>query len=196
MSTSSPIRHVALTDPPFVQSLFGNTRWAILWFIARLYVGYSWLTSGWGKLNSPDWMQTGEGLKGFWQHAVQIPQSPARPPIAYSWYRDFIQFLLDTGQYTWFAKLISIGEFLVGIALILGLLTGFAAFFGGFMNWNFMMAGSASTNPVMCLLSILLILAWKTAGWYGIDRWLLLKLGTPWRPGMVLSQHSKEKESA
>jgi thiosulfate dehydrogenase [quinone] large subunit len=195
MSTSSPTRHVTLTDPPFAQSLFGSTRWSWLWLLARLYVGYSWLTSGWGKLNSPDWMQTGEALKGFWQQAVQIPQPPARPLIAYTWYRDFIQAMLDSGQYTWFAKLISIGEFVVGIALILGLLTGIAAFVGGFMNWNFMMAGSASINPVMCLLSILLILAWKTAGWYGIDRWLLPMLGTHWKPGVVFSRHTQEKES-
>jgi thiosulfate dehydrogenase (quinone) large subunit len=34
-------------------------------------------------------------------------------------------------------------------------------------------------------LSILLILAWKTAGWWGLDRWLLPMLGTPWKPGRV-----------
>jgi thiosulfate dehydrogenase (quinone) large subunit len=34
-------------------------------------------------------------------------------------------------------------------------------------------------------LSILLILAWKTAGWWGLDRWLLPLLGTPWKPGRV-----------
>lgn len=28
-----------------------------------------------------------------------------------------------------------------------------------------------------------LVLAWKTAGWIGLDRWLLAALGTPWRPG-------------
>ena len=41
------------------------------------------------------------------------------------------------------------GELLIGIALIVGALTGIAAFFGGFMNWNFMMAGSASANPLL-----------------------------------------------
>lgn len=30
------------------------------------------------------------------------------------------------------------------------------------------------------LISMLLILAWKVAGWYGLDRWLLPRLGTPW----------------
>ena len=57
---------------------------------------------------------------------------------------------------------------------------GIAAFFGAFMNFNFMLAGSASTNPVLFLGGIILILAWKNAGYWGLDRWLLQRLGTPW----------------
>jgi len=77
------------------------------------------------------------------------------------------------------------GELLVGLALILGAFVGIASFIGGFMNWNFMMAGTASINPVLFTLSILLILAWKMAGWWGLDRWLLPLLGTPWQPGKL-----------
>ena len=71
----------------------------------------------------------------------------------------------------------------VGILLLLGAFTGIAAILGGFMNFNFMLAGSASVNPVFFLLQVLLILAWKVAGWYGLDRWLLPRLGTPWYRG-------------
>jgi thiosulfate dehydrogenase [quinone] large subunit len=95
--------------------------------------------------------------------------------------------LLDTNSYTWFSKLVTAGELLIGIALILGMFSGIAAFFGGFMNWNFMMAGSASTNPVMFVLAVFLVLAWKTAGWWGLDRWLLPLLGTPWQPGRLFT---------
>ena len=182
-----PRNTVVFEDPPFARSLFGSTRWAWLWLIVRVYLGYSWLTSGLGKLSNPAWVQTGVALKGFWERAVLVPQAPARPLIAFDWYRTFIQFLLDSGSYTWFAKLITAGELLIGIALILGLFTGIAAIFGGFMNWNFMMAGTASINPVLFLLSILLVLAWKVAGWWGLDRWALAALGTPWRPGRVFS---------
>ncbi|GIK72278.1 MAG: hypothetical protein BroJett021_12660 [Chloroflexota bacterium] len=182
MTSQNRRSDVTITDPPFVVSLLNSTRWAWLWLIVRLYVGYMWLVSGWPKLGNPDWVQTGVALKGFWERAVVIPDPPARPPIAFDWYRGFIQFLLDSGSYTWFAKLIVAGELLLGIALILGAFVGIAAFFAGFMNWNFMMAGAASTNPVLFTLSILLILAWKTAGWWGLDRWLLPRLGTPWRP--------------
>ena len=30
----------------------------------------------------------------------------------------------------------------------------------------------------MLILAVLLILAWKVAGWYGLDRWVLTFLGT------------------
>ncbi|MGH2395401.1 MAG: DoxX family protein, partial [bacterium] len=92
---------------------------------------------------------------------------------------------LDLQVYTWFAKIISYGELLIGIALVIGAFVGIAAFFGAFMNINFMLAGAASTNPVLFTVAILLILAWKVAGYYGLDRWLLPALGTPWRPGRV-----------
>ncbi len=42
------------------------------------------------------------------------------------------------------------------------------------------MAGSASTNPLLFVAAIILVLAWKTAGHYGVDRFLLPRLGTPW----------------
>ncbi len=193
MSNKVPSTTEVFADPPFAQSLFNSPKWAWLWVIARLYVGYSWLTSGIGKLSNPAWTQTGEALKGFWERAVAIPDAPARPLIAFDWYRGFLQSMIDAGAYTWFSKIIYIGEILIGVALILGLFTGIAAFFGGFMNWNFMMAGSASTNPVLFTLSILLVLAWKTAGWWGLDRFLLPALGTPWQPGKAFGQKPPEK---
>ncbi len=78
-----------------------------------------------------------------------------------------------------------IGELLVGIALILGLFTGIAAFFGGFMNMNYLLSGSIAINPIMLLLAFLLITAWRTAGWWGADRWVLPALGTFRQPGTI-----------
>lgn len=60
------------------------------------------------------------------------------------------------------------------------MLTGIAAFFGATMNMSFLLAGTVSSNPVMFMIAIVLILAWKVAGWYGLDRWVLPRLGTPW----------------
>ena len=132
-----------------------------------------------GKISNPGWVSTGEALKGFWANAVQIPET-GRPPISFDWYRSFIQYMLDTQSYTWFAKLVAYGELLIGIALILGAFTGIAAFFSGFMNWNFMMAGSASINPLLFIAAVGLILAWRVAGYLGADYFLLPWIGTPW----------------
>jgi thiosulfate dehydrogenase (quinone) large subunit len=45
------------------------------------------------------------------------------------------------------------------------------------------MTGTASFNAWLGLLALPLILGWKVAGWYGLDRWLLPLLGTPWHRG-------------
>lgn len=190
-SNVNPRGNVVIKDPPFARDLFENTRWSWLWLIMRLWLGYTWLSSGLGKLQNPAWTQTGEALQRFWQSAAQVPEAPARPAIAFDWYRVFIQSLLDAQAFTWFAPLIVAGEILIGVALLLGAFVGIAAFFGAFLNWNFMMAGTASINPLMFVLTILLILAWKTAGWIGLDRWLLPLIGTPWQPGPVLSRGSQ-----
>ena len=188
MREPSRSNDIIFTDPPAAVRLFGSPKWSWLWLIARLYVGYEWFSAGIGKLSNPAWTQTGAALKGFWTASVAVPAAPAHPPVAFGWYRAFLQMLLDAQAYTWFSKLVVAGELLIGIALILGLFTGIAAFFGGFMNWNFMMAGSASTNPVLFSLAIVLILAWKTAGWLGLDRWVLPLVGTPWQPGKVFTK--------
>ncbi len=183
-------KSIVIDDPPLVKDLLNNVRWSWLWLLLRLYLGWTWLSSGLEKLENPGWYSTGEALKGFWERAVQVPEAPARPPIAFDWYRGFIQFLLDSSAYTWFAKVIMTGELLIGITLILGAFVGISAFLGAFLNWNFMMAGTASINPLMFVFTILLILAWKTSGWIGLDRWLLPALGTPWSPGRGLRARS------
>ena len=61
----------------------------------------------------------------------------------------------------------------VGIGLILGCLTGLAATGGLLMNVSYLLAGSASINPVLAAVQVPIILAWKVAGWWGLDRWVL-----------------------
>ena len=168
-----------VANPPAARFLFDDTRFAVVWLIVRVLAGLTWLQSGAHKLGDPAWMQTGEALKGFWTSAVKIPAT-GMPPIAFDWYRSFIQGMLDNQSYVWFAKLVAIGEFLVGVFLILGLFVGIAAFFGAFMNWNYLMAGSTSLNPILVVAALLLMLAWKTAGYYGLDRFVVPLLGATW----------------
>lgn len=171
-------------DPPLARFLFNDTRMAFLWLGLRIWLGYQWVHAALGKIDNPAWVETGAALKGFWTGAVAIP-AEGRPAIAFDWYRNFIQAMLDAEAYVWFGKLVAYGELLVGIALIIGAFTGIAAFFSGLMNWNFMMAGSASTNPMLFLIAVGLILAWKTAGYIGADYFLLSWLGTPWKGDKV-----------
>lgn len=180
MSAITARKGTLVQDPPLARLLFSDSRAGWLWLALRVWLGITWIQSSLGKLTNPKWVETGEALQGYWLNAVKIPET-GRPPISFDWYRSFIQFLLDTQSYTWFAKLVAYGEVLIGIALILGAFTGIAAFFGAFMNWNFIMAGSASTNGLLIVAAILLVLAWKVAGFIGADYFLLRWLGTPWQ---------------
>ncbi|MCC7451911.1 MAG: DoxX family protein [Anaerolineae bacterium] len=169
-----------VTNPPIARLLFEDTRFSVVWLVVRVLLGLAWIDAASHKLGVPGWMETGASLKGFWTNAIKVDAATGKGPIAFDWYRSFLQGMLDSGAYVWFAKLVAVGELLIGVALILGAFVGIAAFFGAFMNWNFIMAGTASTNPLLFVAAILLVLAWKTAGYYGADRVLLSWLGTPW----------------
>ncbi len=178
-------REINIEGPAFARFLFNNTRAGLVWLPIRLFVGISWLESGLGKITNPEWTTGGAALRTYWERAAAIPEQ-GRPPITYEWYREFLKILLAGNHETWFSWIIMFGELAVGAGLILGALTGIAAFFGAFMNMSFLLAGSASTNPIMFTLAVGLMLAWKVAGWYGLDRYLLPRLGTPWRPGELV----------
>lgn len=168
-----------IDSPKSVRWLLTSPVAAWVWLIPRLWIGWKWVQAGQQKIVDPEWVGTGVALQGYWQRAVAIPET-GRPPISFDWYRSFIQTLLDVGAHTWFASLVAWGELAVGVALALGAFTGFAAFAGAFLNWNFMMAGSASTNPILFVVAIGLILAWRVAGYVGLDFFLLPWIGTPW----------------
>jgi thiosulfate dehydrogenase [quinone] large subunit len=169
-------------EPPFARFLFASTAASWLWLIVRLYLGYEWLSAGIGKLGSPAWTgaQAGAAVTGFANGA--LAKAGGEHPDVTGWYSWFLQNLVipNAGVFGW---LVTLGELAVGAALILGALTGIAAFFGVVMNANYLLAGTVSTNPILIILGALLMLAWRNAGWIGLDRWLLPALGTPWQPG-------------
>lgn len=175
---------IQIPEPPVAKFLFADTRMAWLWLPLRLYLGYEWLVAGWGKVTSPLWTgdQAGVALQGFVKGAL-AKTGGAHPDVS-GWYGSFLDGFVSSNA-SWFAPLVAWGEVAVGVALILGLFTGIAAFFGAFMNMNFLLAGAVSSNPIMFIGQLVIILAWRTAGWIGLDRWVLSWLGTPWQRGSV-----------
>lgn len=173
-----------IDEPPVARTIFGSTRLAWLWLILRVYVGYEWISAGYGKLTSSAWTgaQAGSAITGFVQHALTLASGDH--PAVQGWYAAFLRNVVLTHPGVW-AIMIAWGETLVGIGLVLGIFTGIAAFFGSLLNVNYLLAGSISTNPILFVVATWLVLAWRTAGWWGLDRWLLPALGTPWRPGLV-----------
>ena len=183
-----------VADPPLARFLFSDTRMAPVWLLVRIYVGWAWLEAGWHKVQdvgaTSNYIIDGAGILAFWNRIVVVPAPPARATITYDWYRNFIQFLIDNDAANIMGKVIAFGETAVGLGLIIGAFVGVAAVAGAFMNLNFMLAGSASTNPVLLLLGMLLVLAWKTAGYIGLDRFLLPLVGTPWKAPKIDKQVS------
>jgi thiosulfate dehydrogenase [quinone] large subunit len=171
---------VLIQDPPIARFLFQGTIASWFWLVVRIYVGWDFLDAGWHKFQTADWMDgSGRAILGFWNAALGT--TPAgKPVITFDWYRSFIQFLVDSHAEGWFSYVIVFGELAVGLGLILGAFVGLAAMGGLLMNTAFLLAGTTSTNPVLVLLGVLLILAWKNAGYIGLDQYLLPMLGTPW----------------
>jgi thiosulfate dehydrogenase [quinone] large subunit len=144
----------------------------------RLFLGWEWLDAGWHKLQDPKWFQTGEALRAYWERAATVPEPPGRPAITYPIYRSVIQYMLDNNWETWFNYAIIFGELLIGLGLLVGGLTAIAAFFGMLMNFTFLFAGSVSSNPTFIILGLLIIVGWRVAGWWGLDRFILGWLGS------------------
>jgi thiosulfate dehydrogenase [quinone] large subunit len=136
-------------------------------------------------------LQVGDAVAGFARGALERGTAGDHPDIAYSWYVNWLEWLRDSGH-TFFGPLVAIGEVVIGICLILGLFTGIMAFLGAILNFSFVFAGSAGVNPAMILVSGLLILAWRNAGWYGLDRFVLPRLGTPWHRGELFDRRGGE----
>lgn len=171
-------QYVVVPENPVSMFLFSSTRSAWIWLILRLYLGYEWLKSGVHKITSDAWTgsNAGAAVQGFVTGALEKSAIGKDVP---GWYASFLESVVLPNAKL-FSYMVAYGEVLVGLGLVLGLLTGIAAFFGGLMNASFLFAGTVSMNPLFFILATWIVLAWKVAGWYGLDRWALPLLGTPW----------------
>jgi len=150
-----------------------------------------WIRSG--TVTTPDGQQTqqvGDAVAGFARGALERGTAGEHPDVAYSWYVNFLEWVRDTGH-TVIGPVVAVGEVVIGICLIIGLFVGIMAFLGAILNFTFVFAGSAGVNPAMIAVAGLLILAWRNAGWYGLDRYVLPRLGTPWHRGELFAREGR-----
>lgn len=175
---AKPTDFATYPEPRISKLIFGSRMSVPFWTVVRIYLGYLWLTAGWGKATSSAWVgpEAGGAVTGFLNRALTL--TTGEHPSVQGWYAWLIETVFIPNA-ALMSHLVAFGEVLVGIALIFGFLTGISAFFGGFMNAAFLFAGTISTNPLMFVLATWLVLAWRVAGYWGLDRWVLPRLGAP-----------------
>jgi thiosulfate dehydrogenase [quinone] large subunit len=176
-----------IPEPKLARFLFSDTRLSWVWLIVRVYVGWQWVSAAIDKLQGPGWIGTGAGtaLKGF--VGGSIAQTAGANANVQGWYATLLKDIVLPHVAEW-SYVITFGELACGLGLILGVFTGIAAFGGAFMNMNYMLAGAVSINPILLFLELLLILAWRVAGYMGVDFALLPLVGTPWKRGPLPKQ--------
>lgn len=133
--------------------------------LVRIYLGWHWMTAGWGKLTE------GFDAGGFLSGAVANPVV-SHDVLAYPGWVSFLEsFAVPNAGL--FSTLIPLGEFCVGLGLILGCLTTAAAFFAMVMNFSFLFSGTISSNPMDILMAVFIAAAGYNAGKFGLDRYVL-----------------------
>ena len=153
----------------------------LVWLIARLWLGYEWLMAGYEKVfgeGSAAYVgsKAGSGVAGFLKGALAkstlnptLPAAQAAHPTVQTWYAYLVRDVFLPNA-TLFSYLVAFGELLVGIALIVGIFTHFAAVMGVVMNLAYLFAGTTSTNPNMLVVGLVILLAGGVAvGYYGLD---------------------------
>ena len=149
-----------------------NKYFNIIWTALRIWLGYEWLSAGLEKVTEGGWVGStaGVGITGFLNAAVA--KAGGEHPAVQLWYADFIKNIaLPNAEI--FSYLVAIGEILVGISLILGALTVVGLIAGAFMNLNYLLAGTTSTNPNMYTVAFILLFVGANAYAIGLDHFIL-----------------------
>jgi thiosulfate dehydrogenase [quinone] large subunit len=155
-----------------------DSDWArVVWTILRVYLGYNWVISGYGKVfgaSSASWVgaQAGTAITGFLKGA--LAKTGGAHPDVQPWYAWFVNHAALPNAKI-FSYMVASGELLIGIALIFGLLTTLVLFASLFMNFNYLFAGSVSVNPNFIIEALILLWAGRAAYYWGMDRYICEK---------------------
>jgi thiosulfate dehydrogenase (quinone) large subunit len=185
--------HVAAESSPgnlrVADWLFRSKAASVLWLVARLWLGYGWLNAGyqklWGSENAAFWNGGGAAVKGFASAGVAGSKA-GHGGASYGWFAAFLHgFVIPNAS--WIARAITLSELVIGALLLLGLFTGAAAVAGLGLNLVYMFSGSSGVNPAYAIVAVLLILAWRNAGYLGLDRFVLPALRDRFRPVPIMT---------
>lgn len=159
----------------FADRLYRSKAAGMIWLVARLWLGYEWVNAGyqklWGSEKAVFWNGGGVGVKGFAAAGI-AGSATGKSGASYGWWAAFLHnFAIPNAS--WIAKVVTLSELAVGVLLLLGLFTGAAALAGLGFNIIYMFSGSAGVNPAYAIVSLFLIMAWRDAGYFGLDRYAL-----------------------
>lgn len=142
--------------------------------ILRLLIGYKFLMASLPKLGNALWTgdHSGSVVTGFIQHALSLSQGPHAEVS--DWYAWFLKNVVLPHP-TFFSSIISWGELLTGIALIIGCFTNFAALMSVIMNLSYLLAGVSGPNPLMLVCGLSILFGGYNAARLGLDYWV-----APW----------------
>ena len=149
---------------------------SVLWLVARVWLGYGWLNAGYQKIwgaESAGFWSSGAGVKGFATAGVAGSKA-GTGGASYGWFAAFLHGFVIPNS-TWIAKLVAVSELAIGALLIVGLFTGAVAFAGLALNVIYMFTGTSGVNPAYAIVAVFLILAWRNAGYLGLDWFALPK---------------------
>jgi thiosulfate dehydrogenase (quinone) large subunit len=144
------------------------------WAVARVWVGWQFLTAGMDKVGASAW--TGSSAGAQIRQLLGVAISPkltsgAHPTVLapYAWLARHV--LLPNA--TPLAYLVTALELLIGLALLVGFCTRVAAAGGACLNLLYLLSGSVGVNPLMLVIELSIVLVGTTAGLIGLDRFLI-----------------------
>jgi thiosulfate dehydrogenase [quinone] large subunit len=168
----------------FIHYLRENKQVSILLTVLRVYIGYTWIMAGWGKIAGGQF-----DASVFLQGALE--KANGESPVVQGWWAVFLENVAIPNVEI-FNIVVPWGEFLVGIGLLVGCFTTLAVFFGLVMNFSYLFSGTTSTNPQLVLLSMFILVSAMNAGKYGIDGMIMPSL----KEKLFAGKTKEEKEAA
>jgi thiosulfate dehydrogenase (quinone) large subunit len=151
-----------VTAPVVLQLLARSKVMAIGWTAMRVWLGIMWIQAGvaklWGAENPGFLHHHGAGVAGFAAHGS----------AAYTWWASFLHsFVVPNAG--WIGVLVAVAEFVIGIALVLGIFTPMAALGSLALLFTYVMSGTASVCAFYALFAIVILATWRTSSWIGVD---------------------------